>query len=82
MLLLVHFMLNGLRLGTTGPMRALPVAERTGIQMYELRARIIADTAISEFERGLTDRFRMDPGNPHIDRLPLHMQAVLGRPSA
>jgi len=58
------------------------MAERTGIQMYELRARIVADTAISQFERGLTDRFGMDPGNPHIDRLPLHVQAVLGGPSA
>ena len=65
--------LKGLSLGTTGPTRALPVAERTGVQMYELRARIVADTAITQFERGLTDRFRMDPGNLHIDRLPLHM---------
>ncbi len=50
--------------------------------MYEFRARIVADTAISQFERGLADRFGMDHGNLHIDRLSLHMQAVLGGASA
>ena len=60
----------------------LPAADRAGIEVNEVVARIVTDTAHLEIEGRLAQMGQLYAGDPHIHRLPQGVVAVFGDPTA
>src|SRR5215472_6867387 len=66
------------RITLLGPHRAAPLAHRPAIDMDKAGARVVADTAAAQAQRGVADLFGAAPLAAQIDRHPLDVIAVLG----
>jgi len=62
--------------------KKLPGSERTTIQMNEIRARVIPDSAILQLQGNPADFTKTDAGNEKIDCLPFDMETVTCGPAA
>src|SRR5690242_3510842 len=59
-------------------MRGLPGPDPAGIQVDEVRGRVVADTAAAHREGDVAKFPGGKTRQPNVDRLPYHMEAVLG----
>ena len=58
--------------------RGLPGAHAPGVDVHEVRRRVVADAAGPERERGLAQRGKLHVAQADVDRLALQVQAAAG----
>lgn len=60
----------------------LPPPDATGIQVHEIRFRVVAHAAASEVQAGPAEIFCSHIGQPHIDGLAFQVLAAARNPAA